>query len=172
MPVSAEEPWCSKKAEYWIGPSKVGERRWWKNGQLSDEHPMTNGVLHGVARWWREDGRTLVSEHSYGAGVLDGESRGWHENGKLATETHYRRGKKEGLESEWNEEGALLWRLPYRGGRLHGVARYWKGRGKLQIPFMKISPPLTFWIDGVEVSRVEYIQASKTNASLPALNEP
>lgn len=169
VPPSIDESWCSEKAEYWLDGKKVGERRWWRNGNLSDELPMSNGVPHGTARWWRQDGKTLASEHSYKDGLLEGVSRGWHPNGVLASETWYRRGKKHGWEREWNSKGELVWELPYRDGKLHGVARYWKGVAELQAPLRKMPKSVSFWMDGREVTRAEYLAAARTNDSLPPI---
>ena len=50
IPLTKEVSWCSKKAEYWLHGEKVGERTWWKNGNLSTECPMQQGKKHGVLK--------------------------------------------------------------------------------------------------------------------------
>ena len=168
VPLSSEDGWCSKKIEYWLEGTKVGERRWWKNGQLSDERPMRNGENHGIWAWWREDGKVL-SQHSYKDGLLHGMSSGWNKNGKLQSERPYENDKKHGMEREWNSKGVLVWEFPYKEGRLHGVARYFQKNAELQVPSMKMPKPLTFWIEGKEVSEPDYIEACMTNATLPRI---
>ena len=170
VPLTAEDAWCSKKSEFWVDGKKVGERRWQKTGQLSDERPMKDGQSHGVWRWCREDGKTL-SEGSYKDGLLHGVSRGWDKNGKLWCERPYENGKKHGMEREWNSKGLLVWEYPWKEGQLHGIARYSRKNAEPQIPFIFMKPPkpLTYWINGKEISKSDYILACKTNATLPKI---
>jgi len=168
VPLTVEEAWCSKKSEFWIDGKKVGERRWQKNGQLSDERPMRNGQSHGIWKWWRDNGM-LMSESSYKEGLAHGMNRGWDKNGKLWCERPFENGRKHGMEREWNSKGMLVWEYPYKTGQLHGIARYSRRNAELQIPFMKTPKPLAFWIDGTEISKLEYISACKTNSTLPKI---
>jgi len=168
VPLSSNETWCSRKAEYWLHDQKVGERRWWKNGRLSDEHPMRDGLLHGVSRWWRDDGQRLLSEHSYQHGLLHGVSKAWDSKGTLTSEVSYITGKRDGTEKKWNSNGELVWELPYKEGKLHGIARYWKQHAQLQLPDLlaKAPRPVSYWVDGREVSRQEYSSTTRTNSNL------
>lgn len=170
VPLSSDDAWCSRKSELWLNGEKVGERRWWKNGQLSDERPIKTNQSHGVWRWWREDGKRL-SEGTYKDGLLHGVSKGWDKNGRLWCERPYENGKKHGMEREWNSKGLLVWEYPYREGQLHGIARFSRKNAEPQIPFIIKKPPepLAFWINGKEVSKTEYIEACKTNATLPRI---
>ena len=75
------------------------------------------------------------------------------------------------MEREWNSKGALVWEYPYKAGQLHGIARYSRKNAELQAPFMKTPKPLTFWINGMEISRSDYISACKTNGALQKIDE-
>ena len=114
-----------------------------------------------------------MSEGSYSDGLLHGVSRGWDKNGKLWCERPYENGKKHGMEREWNSKGLLVWEHPYKEGQLHGIGRFSRKNAEPQIPFIIMKPPkpLTFWINGKEVSKSEYTEACKTNATLPQIKK-
>ena len=134
---------------------------------------MKGGQNHGVWRWWLEDGKTPLSEDPYKDGLRHGLAKGWDAKGRLWCETPYENGRKHGGEREWNSKGKLVWEMPYSNGQLHGVARYWKANAEMQAPFMKLfvklPKPVSYWIEGQEVTEAQYLSASKTNAALPAL---
>jgi hypothetical protein len=155
----------SKAALYTVGTSRVGFRRWWKNGQLCEEVPMLQGVPHGVTRCWREDGE-LMSESVYDHGRLHGVSRGWGVRGSLWVETPYFEGQRHGLHQEWADDGRLEEQIWYFHGRKHGPSIFFGGRP--QVPILHSGKPgRWYFIDGQEVSESAYNAACRTNETLP-----
>jgi hypothetical protein len=164
---SGAERLYSKAALYTVGTNRVGFRRWWKGGQLSEEVPMLHGIPHGVTRFWREDGG-LLSESVYERGQLHGVSRGWGVGGNPKMETPYFDGQRHGLHQEWADDGGLEEQIWYFHGKKHGPSIFFGGRP--QIPVLHSGKPgRWYFIDGQEVSESVYRTASRTNESLPKL---
>lgn len=110
--LTEDDSWCSRKAEYWLDGEKVGEKRWWKNGKLSDICPMENGKRHGIWKWYRGDGVTLLSEHAYKDGKKHGFSRGYYGKGQLFSESYYEHGVLIREAKEWHKDGASVKEIP------------------------------------------------------------
>jgi len=164
---SGAERLYSKAAVYTVGTNRVGFKRWWKNGQLSEEVPMLQDVPHGVTRFWHDDGE-LMSESAYDHGQQHGVSRGWRTGGTLIMETPYVDGQKHGLHQTWAADGRLEEQVCYFHGKKHGPSVFFGGQPQIPV-LVSGKPGRWFFIDGQEVSESFYRTACLTNDTLPKL---
>ena len=81
----------SKKATYWLNGKLVGERFLYENGQTAVEHPIKNGMRHGITKGWYPDGR-LFEIRPLRKGRLHGVLKQWDNKGNLKT-SYWIRGK-------------------------------------------------------------------------------
>lgn len=85
---------------------------WYPNGQLQSETPFSDGILHGVCKYWAPDGRLLGSfEIVHGTGTL----RTWYDDGHPRTEVSMVRGLPTGRLRHWDEAGELTEEFMYKG---------------------------------------------------------
>ncbi len=102
-------------------------RVWHKNGELANEEPYRNGLLHGDCRQWSEAGRLLGKYRMVrGTGV----QRAWHENGKCQMEFSTVRGDFSGRYRMWLHDGTLLSEDIYLHGKPVTADEYRAARAK------------------------------------------
>jgi hypothetical protein len=75
-----------------------------RTGRLTGLVVIANGVLHGPALSWHENG-TLASGSVYLDGKSNGRATAWHPNGAVATESTWRDGWLEGPWARFDESG-------------------------------------------------------------------
>ena len=83
--------------EYWLTPNGfVGPYYTWYDTEKTKKRIFfcfnIEGELHGVFKWWHEDGTPLY-EHNYKDGKAHGVCKTWSANGKLIRECNYEEGK-------------------------------------------------------------------------------
>ena len=110
--------------QYLVDGEVVGERLFYKNGQLADEKLFRNKKLHGYWRQFHLNGQPFA-ERPYRDGLPDGIFRFWDENGKLLGESTLTKGT--GLLSEFEKRELACGRYdtPYIDGRIHGKRKRW-----------------------------------------------
>lgn len=136
----------------------VGVRYFHETGELSDERPLKNGVLHGIqyrsdapARllsadlWWQDhSGFAFLSEARY---VKEGKWHGFewwlnHEDQRsLWQERHF-----------WNDQ-------------LHGIDRRWNSHDRLRRGYPR------YWIHDERVTKRQYLRKCAKDPTLPPFRE-
>ncbi|MHC4499773.1 MAG: toxin-antitoxin system YwqK family antitoxin, partial [Planctomycetota bacterium] len=123
----------------------------------------------------------LWSERYYKQGVPHGRHREWHENGVLASEVYLKDGVPDGIGRQWDENGDLIVEYEIKNGT--GIQKVWIGNqgiwaetswvngtrtGRLRA-YLEDGTVMgdTFWIRNEKVSKKRYMEACKTDQSLP-----
>jgi len=136
------------------------EKSFHPNEQLRWEGWFKDGILHGKNHHWHENGQ-LSSETSYEDGLENGVARQWNQAGKLLGE--YRIDHGTGIAKSWYENGQLESEMLYVRGRCCGRFRCWFEDGELA--------GTDYYNMGKKVSRKKYLEACKTDSTLPRLEE-
>ncbi|MBI3219556.1 MAG: toxin-antitoxin system YwqK family antitoxin [Bacteroidetes bacterium] len=94
-------------------------RKWYDNGQLSEERLYVAGKKEGVHKAWWQDGKPKfafeVSDDAY-----TGELKEWYSSGQLAKQFHYRKGQEEGSQKMWWADGSIRANYVVRNGKKYG----------------------------------------------------
>jgi antitoxin component YwqK of YwqJK toxin-antitoxin module len=98
-------------------------------GRLLSEIPLNEGIVHGIARGWHENGQLEVEEpfengHSHGLRTR------YHPNGKKRSQATIVKGSLEGPFTEWHENGQLAVRMNMADGKGEGLCEAWHLNGK------------------------------------------
>jgi antitoxin component YwqK of YwqJK toxin-antitoxin module len=172
------------EASYLAGRQNGTERQWHPNGQLALEAFWSAGRQNGIERRWHLNGQ-LADESNWVDGLPNGVSRRWHANGVLAEEMPVKDGFVEGTVKEWNELGELLgtfeirngsgvWKSWHPNGRVSGETTYVNGQFNGRIAAWDETGGLIveeFQIGGKKVSKRKYLEATKSDPSLPKYND-
>ncbi|RPI76457.1 MAG: hypothetical protein EHM45_12860 [Desulfobacteraceae bacterium] len=180
-----------KKTECLFNGEIVGERFYETGGVLVIERPMKYGKTHGVEYYWNQDG-TLYCAEPYENGLPHGTAAQWDDDGNLIGTYTLAHGTGYDLWRTINENGDILiseihsmkggvphgfeWWVNedqesvfiekhWSEGKLHGIERQWESEGKLSEGWPK------YWINNVEVTKNEYVKASKKDSRLPVYLE-
>jgi antitoxin component YwqK of YwqJK toxin-antitoxin module len=102
----------------------VGERLFYKNGEVAEERLLENGKLHGVSRQFHENGK-LFSERPFRRGSPDGTFRFWDDAGELLGESVLKNGT--GVLLQFENRALVLAReeIPFVDGKIHGNRKQW-----------------------------------------------
>ncbi len=146
---------------YYLSCYKKGQlygivRGYYRNGQLSSEHPYSNNILNGVEKWYSANGKLgeelpyingkrngldreyfwsgkLHSEIPYVNGKINGVRKDYYEKGEeVSVEAPYTNDTVNGLEKFYYESGALESEEPYNNGKLNGIQKEYYESGKLK----------------------------------------
>ena len=143
-------------------PTTKVERTFYADGQLQSEVTLVNGLPNGFTRRWYPNG-FLAEEVSVKDGTWDGISKRWNDKGELIGTFVVRNGT--GIVKLWYDNGVLQGEISCVDGKFTGRQRAWFEDGELVTDL--------FWIRGRKVSRKKYLEACKTDPSLPRYdNEP
>jgi antitoxin component YwqK of YwqJK toxin-antitoxin module len=176
-------------AEYFIDGALVGRRSFdsdgrveldcgWRDGQrhgttyrldtpgrLLSATPYANGVEHGVARQWGDEGRLLGNYRMHhGTGIDLWWSETWTKpRRRCLWEVRFmRRGCFHGFEWWINEDQRSVHdERHWRDGALHGIERRWNFQRRLRRGFPK------YHVAGQQVTRRRYIKAAAQDSFLP-----
>jgi len=152
-------------------PLKNGERHgrvycWCVDGVLLSVEPYVDGKVHGVAKQFDREGRVIGTYRMRHGTGLDRWYSQRPDGSTYVTELYCMQdGLRHGYEW-WLDDRARLWReVHWQAWEKHGIERHWVrwGRGVRQD---KGYPK--FWIRNEQVIRTQYVQACKTDDSLPA----
>lgn len=131
------------------------ERTYYDDGKLRGESAFVNGVPHGLHRQWHPNS-VLAMEIPYDHGMIDGTVKQWNDKGEMISTSELRKGTGV-LRTLYPEQGTDG-EMTYVDGKLTGRQLAFCG-GELMA--------ITYWLDDKKVSRKRYVEACKTNKSLP-----
>lgn len=183
------------KAEYWLNRKLVGVRYFSLTGGLEQENPLRdgklhgtryfcdafpprvsssepwhNGLPHGVARQYSEDGKLLGTYcMKHGTGVdLWRQRRNWGSGEPYLSEARYLKdGKLHGFEFWIDEDQLRVWQeRHFAEDLLHGIERAWNAERHLRRGYPR------YWIRGQRVTKRQYLSACKGDPMLPRYSEP
>lgn len=175
-----------KKAEYRLNREVVGVRFFHEDGQPSMEWGVRKGKQHGMMYRWDVPG-LLLSAEPYFQGLSHGTAKQWSDEGRLIGtyrmkygtgidlwwqdwsegiflhEVHYlKNGMPHGYEWWINDDQRTVWHeLHWEAGNLHGIERMWNDNGRLKRGYPK------YYVRGQQVTGRAYLNASKRDRSLP-----
>jgi antitoxin component YwqK of YwqJK toxin-antitoxin module len=169
----------------------VGRRYYTPDGTLVMETPLKDSRKHGREFTWSEDGM-LLSVEPYVKGKIHGTVKQYGFSGKpigsyrlihgtgfdiwrseriagrvTISEIHsLQDGLPHGYEWWFTDDGGSLWHeRHWRAGTYNGIERMWNSHGKLKRGYPK------YWIMGQTVAKRKYIQAAKSDQTLPVFRE-
>jgi hypothetical protein len=137
--------------------------------QVEFAEPYVNGLAHGTARQWSEDGELLGTyTMRHGTGVdLWRQKNDWGNGRTYLSEARYiRDGKWHGFEWWLNEDQKSVWQeRHFQFDQLHGIERDWNHEGRLRRGFPR------YWVNGVRVTKRQYLRAAESDSTLPSYRE-
>jgi len=134
-------------------------RSYHENGQLSGEHPLVDGVPHGIHREWYSNG-VLKSETPCNNGIIDGVVNYWNDKGELLGTSDLRGGT--GILRYWIPEQEMSGESSYVEGKRTG-----RQIGYISGQLLNVS----YWLENKRVSRKRYDDACKKNPKLPRFRD-
>jgi len=105
-------------------------KSFYENGKKEMEQHYEDNELHGISRYWREDG-SLMMEGNFIRGKEDGTHRSLFDDGMIWREENYQKGKLHGELKEWTQYGLLKIESHFIKGKEDGVCRTWDSDGNL-----------------------------------------
>jgi antitoxin component YwqK of YwqJK toxin-antitoxin module len=136
----------------------VGLQIEYRDGAVVYAEPFAKGVIHGLAKQYRRDGRLLlVSPFTQGTGTDF-----WcDERGRLAEEHPLVQGKPSGTERWWNPDQTTVFsETEWLNGVWHGASRHWTD-GRLDRGFPK------FYVRGKRIAERAYLRLARQDPGLP-----
>jgi hypothetical protein len=103
--------------------------------QLAKRTMYRDGVRHGVARSWYENGQ-LAYERRFREGTEVGTHRGWYYDGQLKFDYRFRDGVLEGIARDWFADGTLYKDFRYEHGYESGAQRVWYVDGTVRANYV------------------------------------
>lgn len=180
------------KVECRLNGKLVGIRCFHETGELESEHPLKNGLIHGIVYRSDTPGK-LLSAEPYSNGLPHGTARQWSEDGKLLgtytmkhgtgidlwwcqhsnsavpylSEARYLKdGKWHGFEWWLNEDQkSVMQERHFQNDHLHGIERLWKHQGRLRRGYPR------YWVNNVRVAKRQYLCACAKDPTLPPFRE-
>ena len=186
------ERWEGKKlcADYLVGGEKVGERTFFDTGDPQDERAFKEGRKHGFEYDWHSPGVLAFASH-FVDGLEHGTARQWSQEGRLIgtyTMDHgtgidlWRQPRSELEDGSWylgevlycrvgipvgfcwrvNEDQETVWWERHAvEGREHGIYREWNLHGRLRRGYPQ------YFLNGQKVRKREYVRACQSDPTLP-----
>jgi antitoxin component YwqK of YwqJK toxin-antitoxin module len=165
------------------------QREWYDDGKPKSESPYKNGVMHGLFKRWDEKGN-LVACYKIVSG--SGIEKVYYSNGRLMQEVQYRENVRNGLCYQLYDNGQMMSVGTCTNGRPSagvGIDYYPSGeisdvachdeKGQPIGPFARFAPDgkldrdVTYFLDGMTVTKDQYLQHSKADPKLPKVeNDP
>jgi len=81
-------------------------KKWYRNGQVAEDHLMVSGKISGPFVRYYADG-VKWKEFNYDSGLLTGKYKKWWKNGKLAFDCDYSNNRSTSCE-KWNDKGEVI----------------------------------------------------------------
>ena len=109
------------KEEYFQNAGKIEGiyRKYYNNGQTSEESNYINGKREGIYRKYHNNGQ-LDEEVNYINGKREGNYRKYYNNGQLHEESNYINGKREGISKSYYASGNIENESNYNNNILNG----------------------------------------------------
>jgi hypothetical protein len=169
----------------------VGVRRFHETGELADEYPLKNGLIHGTAYRSDRPGE-LLSAEPYFNGLPHGTARQWSDDGKLigtytmkhgtgvdlwwqqlgkevphlAEARYVTDGKWRGFEWWLREDQKSVWlERHFWNNRIHGIERDWNWSGRLRRGYPR------YWVNNERTTKRQYLRACAKDPTLPSFRE-
>lgn len=101
------------------------------SGQVSELYSLKQGLKHGFARHYHENG-SIKWEACYKESLLHGPSKYFSDKGTLLSITWFYEGKEEGVSYQYTIHGSPFSKLCFRKGRLHKRQEYYYEDGSLK----------------------------------------
>lgn len=108
---------------------QVLETEWFPSGRKKSEFEYKEGVMHGRALMWHENGVHKL-EAQIRAGRLEGPRVRWYESGETEAVQTFRNDLAHGPYLEWYESGGRKWEELWQDGRLSKVVGRWYEDGR------------------------------------------
>ncbi len=168
----------------------VGVRYFHETGDLSEEIPLRNGVRHGIQYNSLVPGK-LLSTEPYFNGLPHGTARQWSNDGKLigtytmkygtgldlwrqehdgfihlAEARYVKEGKWHGF--EWwlsEDQKSISSENHFWNGQPHGIERSWNWGGRLRRGYPR------YWVHDRRVTKRQYLRARAKDPTLPPFRE-
>jgi hypothetical protein len=102
-------------------------------GAMIAELPVRDGLVHGLARGWHENGQVEVEE-PFVDGLSHGERIRWHANGSVRSKANIVRGVLQGSFTEWHPNGQMKTRMNLVDGLGEGLCETWAETGQALPP--------------------------------------
>ena len=179
-------------AQYLLNGDVVGVRYFDQNGQLELERPMKlglshgtlytfndgvvtfaeryrNGLAHGTAKQWADDGDligTYAMKHGTGLDLWRCKN-GWGNKRVVLAEARFlKRGERHGFEWWLNEDQkSVLDERHFWTDLQHGIERSWNIEGCLKRGYPR------YWVKGKQVSKRKYLRECAKDGDLPPFHE-
>jgi hypothetical protein len=168
----------------------AGIRFFHETGELSEERPLRNGMLHGI-RYRSDEPGKLLSAEPYFNGLPHGVAKQWSDEGKLIGTYTMKHGT--GIDLWWQEQGGVVhlsearyirdgkwhgfdWWLSedqqsvwqerhFWNDELHGIDRWWSSGGGLRPGYPK------YWVHDLLITKRQYLRACEKDPALPPFRE-
>ena len=133
-------------------------------GKLLSAEPYFNGLPHGVAKQWSDDGKlmgTYTMRHGTG---LDLWWCGYGRRGSpyLSEARYVKNGKWQGFEWWLNpDQKSVSQERHFQDDQMHGIERSWNQRGSLRRGYPK------YWVKGQRITKRQYLRECANDATLP-----
>jgi hypothetical protein len=133
---------------------------------LLSAEPYRNGLPHGAAKQWADDG-TLIGTYTMKHGTgLDLWWCGGRECSYVTEARYLKDGKLHGFEWWLKADGkSVSEERHFAENLLHGIERSWNRAGRLRRGYPR------YWIHGLRVSKRQYVRACSSDPSLPPFRE-
>jgi len=131
-------------------------KSYYPSGKLRSERSFRKGIPHGCHRVWHENG-VLASEEHLKDGVPDAVGRQWDEQGNLIVTYEIKNGT--GIQKTWLPTQGLCSEIPWVNGKISGRQWCYHEDGTLGGE--------NFWIRDKKVSKKRYLEACKSDPTLP-----
>jgi len=165
----------------------VGTRYFHESGELEDECPFKDGLVHGV-RYRADTPGRLLSAEPFANGLPHGTARQWSAEGQLLGTYRMKRGTGTDLwwcdnsetgpylsearfvkDGRWHgfewwlkEDQTSIWQeRHFRNDELHGIERCWNSNGRLRRGYPK------YHVNNFHVTKREYLRACAADPTLP-----
>lgn len=147
---------------------KHGVEYWWLGGNLPrSAEPFVDGLPHGLAKQWDQDGRLLGTYRMVrGTGIDLWRQR--REDGSicLSEVLHLNGGHRHGFEWWLNEDQRTVYiERHWRESMWHGIYREWNEAGRLRRGFPQ------YFVSGAQVTKRQYLKACASDPTLPPFRQ-
>lgn len=105
---------------YFNGVEEGIQKKWYPNGQISEQRFYINGKKEGIQEGWWPNGRQKFYFTTYN-NEYTGEFREWLDNGLLIKCFHYENGYEKGSQRLWWNDGTVRANYIIKNGRKYGL---------------------------------------------------
>lgn len=107
------------------------EKKYYSNGQVEQEVPLTNGVPHGKLVDYYPNSK-ISGIGYFKNGKREGETLSFYQNGNIKTKATYVNGLIHGTSEAYYENGTLKKKIPFQNGNVNGWVEFYNENGQLE----------------------------------------